>query len=158
MLSDRDALLVAIRANPEEDTPRLMFADWLDENDDATRAEFISKAFQCELAQLADDGSASQAVYEFLRDRDPDTRVAADWTQIDDGIHRRIALTTRADDFLRTDDFRKRNWETWTPKFAKRHKVQWSGFRRGFVHHVRLDDLRKGKKRSRIGFAPAPRR
>ena len=30
MLSDRDALLAAIRANPEEDTPRLMFADWLD--------------------------------------------------------------------------------------------------------------------------------
>jgi uncharacterized protein (TIGR02996 family) len=138
MLSDRDALLAAIRANPEEDTPRLMFADWLDENGDATRAEFIR--LQCELAQLADDGSDSQAIYEFLRDRDPDTRVAADWTHIDDGIHRRIALTTRADDLL------KRNWDDWAPKFAKKHKVQWSSFRRGFPHHVRVDDLRKVKE------------
>jgi uncharacterized protein (TIGR02996 family) len=29
-VSERDALLAAIRANPEDDTPRLAFADWLD--------------------------------------------------------------------------------------------------------------------------------
>lgn len=138
MISDRDALLAAIRANPEEDTPRLMFADWLDENGDAARAEFIR--LQCELGQLADDGSDSQVVYEFLRDRDNDTRVSADWTQIDDGIHRRIALTTRADDLL------KQNWDAWAPKFLKKYKVQWSSFRRGFPHHVRVDDLRKVKE------------
>ena len=67
MLSDRDALLAAIRANPDEDTPRLMFADWLDEHgDDAsrTRAEFIR--LQCEIARLADDGSDSHAVYSTM--------------------------------------------------------------------------------------------
>lgn len=33
-MSDRAALLAAIKAFPEEDTPRLVFADWLDENGD----------------------------------------------------------------------------------------------------------------------------
>lgn len=52
-----DALLAAIIANPDEDTPRLMYADWLDENQPDTRptpasgpsaqAEFIQ--VQCRL-------------------------------------------------------------------------------------------------------------
>ena len=31
MFSDRQALLDAVRANPDDDTPRLVYADWLDE-------------------------------------------------------------------------------------------------------------------------------
>ena len=34
-MSDHDALLAAIVDQPDEDTPRLMFADWLDEHADA---------------------------------------------------------------------------------------------------------------------------
>ena len=49
-MSDRPALIEAIRANPEEDTPRLVLADWYEENGDAARAEFIR--VQCELARL----------------------------------------------------------------------------------------------------------
>ncbi len=141
MHSDRDALLAAIRANPEEDTPRLMFADWLDEQGDAasrTRAEFIR--LQCEQARLADDGSDSHAIYEFLRDRDYVTRPSADWTKIDDGIHRRIAVAIRADDLL------KHHGESWLPKMPKRYKVEWSGFHRGFGHRVTLGTLRKLKE------------
>jgi uncharacterized protein (TIGR02996 family) len=40
-MSDEEALLAAIAANPEEDTPRLVYADWLDEHDQPIRAEFI---------------------------------------------------------------------------------------------------------------------
>jgi uncharacterized protein (TIGR02996 family) len=40
-MSDEDALLAAIIANPDEDTPRLVYADWLDENGQPERAEFI---------------------------------------------------------------------------------------------------------------------
>jgi len=40
-VSDHDALLAAICANPREDTPRLVFADWLEENGQAERAAFI---------------------------------------------------------------------------------------------------------------------
>ncbi len=50
------AFLEAIVNNPDDDTARLVFADWLDEQgsaDDAARAEFIR--VQCELARLDRD-------------------------------------------------------------------------------------------------------
>lgn len=40
-MSDEDALLAAIQAHPNEVTPRLIYADWLDENGRSERAEFI---------------------------------------------------------------------------------------------------------------------
>jgi uncharacterized protein (TIGR02996 family) len=40
-MSDRDALLRAICENPDDDAPRLIYADWLDEHDDPRQAEFI---------------------------------------------------------------------------------------------------------------------
>lgn len=129
-MSDRDALLAAIRSHPEEDTPRLMFADWLEEQGDEVRAEFVR--LQCELARLESDGSGSQAVYEFLCERDYVTRPAADWTQIDDGIHTRLALATRA------GDLERRHGEAWRPKLPRRSKVEFGAFRRGFAHYITL--------------------
>src|SRR6478736_1761390 len=41
MTSDGDALFRAICEQPWEDTPRLMYSDWLDEAGDPLRAEFI---------------------------------------------------------------------------------------------------------------------
>ena len=59
-MSDQEALLKAIVANPDDDTPRLMYADWLDEHlpdkgpspaaGPSARAEYIR--VQCRLAQL----------------------------------------------------------------------------------------------------------
>src|SRR4051794_4516492 len=40
-MTDHDALLRAICENPREDTPRLVFADWLEENGQPERAAFI---------------------------------------------------------------------------------------------------------------------
>ena len=56
-MSDETALLAAIRTNPDEDTPRLVFADWLDEHDQPERAEFIR--LQCEVARLPPGKEAS---------------------------------------------------------------------------------------------------
>jgi uncharacterized protein (TIGR02996 family) len=52
-VSDGYALLRAIEANPEEDTPRLAYADWLDEHasTDADRARAELIRVQCELAR-----------------------------------------------------------------------------------------------------------
>lgn len=47
-MTERDAFLRAIAASPDDDAPRLIFSDWLDENGDPERAEFIR--VQCELA------------------------------------------------------------------------------------------------------------
>jgi len=45
-------LLSAILASPHDDLPRLIYADWLDENSESERAEFIrtqiAKGFQCD--------------------------------------------------------------------------------------------------------------
>jgi uncharacterized protein (TIGR02996 family) len=49
-MSDEDALLAAIAAHPDEDTPRLAYADWLDEHDRHIRAEFIR--VQIEIARV----------------------------------------------------------------------------------------------------------
>jgi uncharacterized protein (TIGR02996 family) len=46
-----DAFLQAIIASPDEDTPRLVYADWLDESGRPERAEFIR--VQCALARMA---------------------------------------------------------------------------------------------------------
>ena len=47
-MTDGEALLRAVLANPEEDTPRLVYADWLEENGDAPRARFIRWQIECE--------------------------------------------------------------------------------------------------------------
>jgi uncharacterized protein (TIGR02996 family) len=62
-MDEHDAFLRAIRDNPEDDTPRLVFADWLQEHDEEERAQFIR--LQCELATL--DPRTSKA--EELRER-----------------------------------------------------------------------------------------
>ena len=40
-MNEGEALLAAILASPDDDTPRLVYADWLDEHDEPERAEFI---------------------------------------------------------------------------------------------------------------------
>src|SRR5262245_18930254 len=41
MVTDGDALWRAVLDNPDDDTPRLIYADWLDENAQPDRAAFI---------------------------------------------------------------------------------------------------------------------
>jgi uncharacterized protein (TIGR02996 family) len=59
-MNQHTAFLDAIRENPEDDGPRLVYADWLDEHGDAERAEFIRA--QCELARLEVDDERFPAV------------------------------------------------------------------------------------------------
>ena len=48
-MSHDDAFLAAIVDRPDDDLPRLVYADYLDETGDAERAEFIR--VQCDLAR-----------------------------------------------------------------------------------------------------------
>jgi uncharacterized protein (TIGR02996 family) len=48
-MTTEDALLAAVAANPADDLPRLVYADWCDENDRPVRAEFIR--LQIEIAK-----------------------------------------------------------------------------------------------------------
>jgi len=56
-MSDHDAFLQAILENPDDDAPRLMYADWLTEHGDP-RGEFIR--IQIELARLEPGGRFEQ--------------------------------------------------------------------------------------------------
>ena len=60
MRNDRAALYAAILANPADDAPRLIFADYLDENGEPERAEFIRA--QVELARLDESAATNEAL------------------------------------------------------------------------------------------------
>ena len=49
-----EAFIQAIREAPDDDAPRLIYADWLEEHGQPDRAEFIR--VQCQLARTADTG------------------------------------------------------------------------------------------------------
>ena len=51
-MTDRDALLRTIVENPDDDTPRLVYADWLDDHGEAAEAEFVR--VQVELEPVRD--------------------------------------------------------------------------------------------------------
>jgi uncharacterized protein (TIGR02996 family) len=56
------AFLEDIRAHPEDDTPRLIYADWLEDHDQPERAEFIR--LQCERECLPDDDERQEMLPE----------------------------------------------------------------------------------------------
>ena len=71
MHPEADALLNAIFDNPDDDTPRLVYADWLQEHDFEDYAQFIR------LSIKADGGSKPPAERKRLRDlvrTDPSTQ------------------------------------------------------------------------------------
>ena len=83
------ALRAAIAAFPEEDTPRLVFADFLDENGDSERAEFIRVQIELERTPKADPRFVElwRRETELLADH------GEDWArdELPDGITARLA-------------------------------------------------------------------
>src|SRR2546430_6250597 len=57
-MNHEDAFLRSICEDADDDAPRLIFADWLDENGDPQRARFIR--VQCRLAKLGEDDPERQ--------------------------------------------------------------------------------------------------
>ena len=67
-MAERSAFLDAIRADPEADAPRLIYADWLDENGDPERAAFIR--YQVALGDWTPDAWGTvENPFEVLRHR-----------------------------------------------------------------------------------------
>jgi uncharacterized protein (TIGR02996 family) len=64
---DWPAFVSAVLAHPDDDTVRLVAADFLEENGDADRAAFIR--VQCALAQLEDGGQGKSSGAEELRQK-----------------------------------------------------------------------------------------
>jgi uncharacterized protein (TIGR02996 family) len=103
-----EPFLAAINANLDDDTPRLVFADWLQENGDEARAEFTR--VQCELWRKH-PGYAGD--YDIVRRNFSEADRAA-WKR-----ERELERDNRA------------RWAAGLPVWAQRHVA----FRRGFLFH-----------------------
>jgi uncharacterized protein (TIGR02996 family) len=77
-----DALLRAVLADPDDDAPRLIYADWLDEHGDCDRAEFIR--VQIALAHAATDDPRSPPLRQ--RERELLSAHRARWAAPLDGV------------------------------------------------------------------------
>lgn len=60
-MTEREALLRAVCERPDDDLPRLVFADWLDENGDPARAEFIRTQIELARGAVGDRRAAIEA-------------------------------------------------------------------------------------------------
>jgi uncharacterized protein (TIGR02996 family) len=125
-MSDREALLAAILANPDEDTPRLMFADWLDEHGQPERAEFIR--VQIELARLR--AAEADLPTDFGRLRS--NGMPPYWNRPHD-TPERISLLKREAELHASHC---KEWITGLPKCATNPLDHIRIFRRGFVGQV----------------------
>ena len=76
-MNEGDAFLRAVAESPDDDAPRLVYADWLEERNHAERAEFIR--IQCELARP--EGARSRRTELRLRERELLKRYRADWSR-----------------------------------------------------------------------------
>jgi uncharacterized protein (TIGR02996 family) len=72
-----DSYLCAVRALPDDDGPRLVAADWWDEQGAAARAEFVR--VQCELARLG--GQRVEPIYESAQTRAAILNAVLDYKQ-----------------------------------------------------------------------------
>ncbi len=68
-MSDEDALLAAIAEYPAEDTPRLMYADWLEEHGEHIRAEFIRVQVEIARAENLSQTEQNRTAPVYVRER-----------------------------------------------------------------------------------------
>src|SRR4051812_38017921 len=84
-MNEREALLRAVCANPDDDIPRLVFADWLQENGDEARAEFIR--LQVQMARLESRAQDDWPAWQRLCAREQELRSEHDekwWADLPD--------------------------------------------------------------------------
>src|SRR5687768_7117662 len=117
-MSDEDAFVLAILNNIDDDTSRLVFADWLEEHDRESHAELIR--VQCELARLPKRSRESKAKA------------------------RRAELAAREKELLRRPEFFPK-WPAGAPTpqydiFKRGESTPKLKYERGFIAAVRVFD------------------
>jgi uncharacterized protein (TIGR02996 family) len=109
-MNDREILLRAICAAPDDDAPRLAYADWLEENGDSRQAEFIR--VQIALARMHSDEPNRTALMEreqvLWRELKKWRYILGDWLNFSPiNFHRGFNMywVGTARDLLQTDTF-----------------------------------------------------
>lgn len=125
-MSDREALTAAMLAHPDEDTPRLALADWLQEHGDPDRAEFIR--VQIELARTrAAEIDLPEWFGRVL------TIGMASYGHRPHDTPERVALLRREAELYHAHH---KEWTAGVPKYALQYLGYVRNFRRGFVSWV----------------------
>jgi uncharacterized protein (TIGR02996 family) len=135
----REALLRAILDAPEDDVPRLVFADWLEDNGELDRAEFIR--IQIERERL---GMPAERCH-FGDVRNP-ARLAPDQ------MMRREELLAREETLWEKN---KRRWKTELPVLSG---IDWCDRQRGFVEGIVAESFRAFRTHARRIFDLTPLR
>src|SRR5262249_54775998 len=100
-----EAFLNDICAHPDDDAPRLIYADWLDEQGRSERAEFIR--VQCALVARPEDGALRRRERELLDEHGNAWRQEAPaWARDDSEFRRGFVAAVRCPvgDWLRHGD------------------------------------------------------
>lgn len=133
-MSDEElALLKTVLAFPDEDGPRLVYADWWEQHGQCERSEFVR--LQCRIAAIEKDCLCGRCVQ--LRGGGQHTNgpcnVDREREELPDGTSRKAFLRQRGTQLL---DVAIAHWETWGwPHMTFHDRVT---FRRGFVDSVEL--------------------
>jgi uncharacterized protein (TIGR02996 family) len=133
-MTPQKAFLQAIVENPDDDTPRLVYADWLEEHGQAERAEFIR--VQCQMFHLP--GSPS------LMSRSP---TLGDVCLTDPRVH---FLLRREGELIYA--FRRK----WVEELPRLDGLTWSAFERGFLVSIEARSWRAFAVNAPDLFAAAP--
>ena len=139
-MTPADELLAQILAEPERDDLRLIFADWLEENGDGERAEFIR--VQIELARLGPVGQEASDMLiggpiQALRRRERALRLGcgrrtlmghvtnqAVWSGFDDSLYAALRPDYRRG-FVAEITCTLDNWRTHGPTIVRCQPVEW---------------------------------
>lgn len=126
-------LLRGIIASPADDTPRLVYADWLDEHGQHERAELIR--VQCELARLRTNWPQCRHLPES----------SSELCRVKSCNNVRIAHALRVDGLESRErelltDARRREWAGQHEDLLGWDNCTWH-FRRGFVERVEVPEL-----------------
>jgi uncharacterized protein (TIGR02996 family) len=94
-MTERDALFAAVCANPDDDTPRLVFADWLQEHGEEKRAAFIRA--QIALFRRQTIETEAGAVAQFFEAINFTDLGDIDWSQVSEELGELNAAEKRAE-------------------------------------------------------------
>jgi uncharacterized protein (TIGR02996 family) len=132
-VTEQQSLIAAICLHPAEDTPRLAFADWLEEHDDPARAEFVRKSIEQETYSASSDGGECTQCYH-ARLRLPTTNGPCRCTPAVRELRGRVNTLLR--------DNERRWLPPWWPDVGadRPSRPVWNPrWRRGFVDRVDLE-------------------
>ena len=131
-----DALYAAVCASPDDDTPRLVLADWLDEHDDPHRAAFIRAQIGLARAREADPHAA--AVWRAF-----DAESKPDWGRFADPVAISPQVALMADQARQAKAHEKNAEARWRAVLGKRSAGALYRWRRGFPYVIAVSNAKR---------------